>query len=26
LGELGVEPGRHYEQMCDTLRELGYPV
>ncbi len=26
LGELGVEPGHHYEQMCGTLRELGYPV
>ena len=26
LGELGVEPGRYYEQMCDTLRELDYPV
>ncbi len=26
LGELGVEPGRYYERMCDTLRELGYPV
>ncbi len=26
LGELGVEPGRYYERMCDTLKELGYPV
>jgi len=26
LGELGVEPGHYYEQMCGTLRELGYPV
>ncbi len=26
LGELGVEPGHYYEQMCDTLRELEYPV
>ena len=26
LRELGVEPGQHYEQLCDTLRELEYPV
>ncbi len=26
LRELGVEPGQYYEQMCDTLKELEYPV
>jgi len=26
LRELGVEPGHYYEQMCDTLKELEYPV
>ncbi len=26
LTELGVEPGRYHQQMCDTLEELEYPV
>ena len=26
LRKLGVEPGHYYEQMCDTLKELEYPV
>jgi len=26
LRELGVEPGHYHEKMCDTLKELEYPV
>ena len=26
LTELGVEPGQHHQQMCDTLKKLEYPV
>jgi len=26
LTELGVEPGQHHQQMCDTLQKLGYPI
>jgi len=26
LTELGVEPGQHHQQMCDTLQKLEYPI
>jgi SpoVK/Ycf46/Vps4 family AAA+-type ATPase len=26
LRELGIEPGQYYEQMCNTLKKLEYPV
>jgi SpoVK/Ycf46/Vps4 family AAA+-type ATPase len=26
LKDLGVEPGHYHEKMCDTLKELEYPV
>jgi hypothetical protein len=26
LKEMGVEPGCHYQKMCDSLNEIGYPV
>ncbi len=26
LTGLGVEPGKYHQQMCDTLKELDYPV
>jgi ATP-dependent Zn protease len=26
LKEMGVEQGKYYEQMCESLGELGYPV
>jgi SpoVK/Ycf46/Vps4 family AAA+-type ATPase len=26
LSELEIEPGQYYNQMCDTLKELEYPV
>jgi len=26
FSELGVEPGKYYDAMCDALKKLGYPV
>ena len=26
LKEMGVEPGRHYQKLCDSLKEISYPV
>ena len=26
LSQLRIEPGQYYQQMCDTLKELDYPV
>ena len=26
LSELGVEPGKYYDAMCEALRKLDYPV
>ena len=26
LKEIGVEPGKYYEKMCNSLGDIGYPV